>query len=90
MCMLKSKLDQFSLTSGLAINPLKSNIFLTGISPQLRVDILSAIGFHEGVLPIKYLGGPLMITVKSSLGKLKLEHGVHISYHMLADWSWLS
>lgn len=59
MCILKAKLDQFSMVSGLTINPLKRNIFLAGISDELRSSIMHEIGFLEGALPVKYLGVPL-------------------------------
>lgn len=52
--------------SGLSPSPGKRNIFFSGVSPSVKAVILNLLGFKEGTLLVRYLGGPLFST------KLKL------------------
>lgn len=61
-------LQHFGAVSGLLFNPLKSKLFVAGISP-LELAVLKTITqFEEGAFPIKYLGIPLTHC------RLKVEH----------------
>ncbi|CAN1193130.1 LINE-1 retrotransposable element ORF2 protein [Linum perenne] len=61
-------LESFYLLTGLKVNPSKSEIFYSASVPaSLRNDMMSLTGFNIGVLPVKYLGIPLIS------GKLKSE-----------------
>ncbi|KAL9226247.1 hypothetical protein vseg_002079 [Gypsophila vaccaria] len=52
----------FSKTSGLRINPSKSNAYFRGVNEDTKKHILSISGFTEGALPFKYLGMPIQTT----------------------------
>ncbi|XP_074298000.1 uncharacterized protein LOC141628800 [Silene latifolia] len=56
---VKHCLDEFSSFSGLTSNTSKTNIYFTGVSSGVKVEILHATGFVEGSFPFKYLGTPL-------------------------------
>ncbi|XP_075103570.1 uncharacterized protein LOC142178139 [Nicotiana tabacum] len=49
----------FSKASGLQANADKISIYLTGISANMKEDILQELGYNEGTLPFQYLGVPL-------------------------------
>ncbi|XP_077232161.1 uncharacterized protein LOC143866893 [Tasmannia lanceolata] len=53
---------EFKVCSGLEASLNKSEIFFSGIPPQQRVQISSVMSFCEGVLPVRYLGLPLVTT----------------------------
>ncbi|XP_022869365.1 uncharacterized protein LOC111388792 [Olea europaea var. sylvestris] len=48
--------------SGLIPNPDKSNLFASGVSSYLKDQLLDVLGYKEGVLPVRYLGVPLIST----------------------------
>ncbi|KAL0294635.1 UNVERIFIED_CONTAM: hypothetical protein Scaly_3118300 [Sesamum calycinum] len=56
--LLTETLSEFATFSGLKVNPSKSQIIFSR-AVQQRQQILDCVGFHEGSLPIKYLGIPL-------------------------------
>jgi hypothetical protein len=58
--VIKDVLDYFEQLSGLKANPSKSSIFLAGVNPVLKQDILEMLHMLEGVLPVRYLGVPLI------------------------------
>jgi hypothetical protein len=60
--ILKSCLDTFSTISGLTINQIKSSLFLSGIDRDTQTSICNQLGFQQGVLPVRYLGVPLIST----------------------------
>lgn len=55
-CIVKETIDSFSATSGLFVNPQKTQIFFSGVENHVKQDILQLVGFCEGNLPVKYLG----------------------------------
>ncbi|KAL0284071.1 UNVERIFIED_CONTAM: hypothetical protein Sradi_7209200 [Sesamum radiatum] len=57
--IIKTALTEFAELSGLHVNPGKSTIILSKSVQRERQSILDIMGFHEGSLPIKYLGLPL-------------------------------
>lgn len=59
MMVLVGILEEFILVSGLKINNHKSHIFMAGVRPYERHDILDLIGFPISGLPTRYLGIPL-------------------------------
>jgi len=60
--ILQSCLDRFSTFSGLTINHAKSSLYLSGVDLATQSRICSQLGFHQGVLPVRYLGVPLIST----------------------------
>jgi hypothetical protein len=63
--LVRNCLDQFRVASDLSPNPDRSNIFLCGVAPNTKMQLLGVLGYREGKLPIRYLGVPL-ITSKLS------------------------
>ncbi|XP_050222523.1 uncharacterized protein LOC126672611 [Mercurialis annua] len=59
---LANSLNSFKNSSGLSVNPTKSQIFFCNIDSSLKVRICEILGFKEGVLPLRYLGIPLIST----------------------------
>ncbi|XP_050238425.1 uncharacterized protein LOC126687917 [Mercurialis annua] len=57
---LSDSLNSFKNTSGLSVNPSKSQIFFCNINSELKNRILNMLGFIEGELPLRYLGIPLI------------------------------
>jgi len=68
--ILKSCLERFSSLFGLRANALKSDCFVSCQDESLRENILSVAGFQREVLPMRYLGMPLLST-KLSYGGCK-------------------
>ncbi|KAL0292835.1 UNVERIFIED_CONTAM: hypothetical protein Sradi_6970900 [Sesamum radiatum] len=58
--LIKHTLAEFAEMSGLHVNPNKSTIILSKAVRSERRAILDLMGFPEAVLPIKYLGVPLI------------------------------
>ncbi|KAK4384289.1 hypothetical protein Sango_3075800 [Sesamum angolense] len=58
--VLTDTLSEFATLSGLKVNPAKSQIILSRAVQQERQQILEYVGFQEGLLPVKYLGIPLI------------------------------
>nr|GEV34758.1 RNA-directed DNA polymerase, eukaryota, reverse transcriptase zinc-binding domain protein [Tanacetum cinerariifolium] len=58
--VFKKALDEFSQISGLVPNLGKSIIFFGSIKERDQIDLLQAMPFKCGKLPIRYLGVPLM------------------------------
>ncbi|KAK4384149.1 hypothetical protein Sango_3087000 [Sesamum angolense] len=53
-------LAEFAKLSGLHANPQKSQLILSRSAQDVREQLLAALHFHEGHLPLKYLGLPLL------------------------------
>jgi mannosylglycoprotein endo-beta-mannosidase len=53
-------LKRFKDLSGLSPNPDKSNIFTSGVSSCVKEQLISILGYKDGVLPVRYLGVPLI------------------------------
>ncbi|GKB02678.1 probable L-cysteine desulfhydrase, chloroplastic [Tanacetum coccineum] len=58
--IVKQSLDEFSSFSGLLPNLKKSTAFFGSIRDKDKIDLLKIIPFSTGVLPMKYLGVPLL------------------------------
>lgn len=58
--ILKNLVDRFGSVSGLKINLQKSQIFFCGVNDSMKNYLLQELGFSEGILPIRYLGLPLI------------------------------
>lgn len=52
-------LEDFASWSGLKINPQKSQLFCAGVN-EMEATAMSHYGFSTGILPVRYLGLPLM------------------------------
>ena len=52
----------FSIASGLSPNIGKSSIFIAGTNPLYKEAVLSLFGYTLGMLPVRYLGIPLLST----------------------------
>ncbi|XP_074283052.1 uncharacterized protein LOC141607601 [Silene latifolia] len=57
--LLLRALSTFSATSGLRVNPSKSEVVFNGVPEAMKLDIVQVSGFQQGVLPFKYLGVPI-------------------------------
>ncbi|KAL2247960.1 UNVERIFIED_CONTAM: hypothetical protein Sindi_2648300 [Sesamum indicum] len=58
--VFKTGLDRFAEWSGLRLNVQKSHLIISRSAQGLREEMLEALGFQEGVLPMRYLGLPLL------------------------------
>ena len=58
--ILADVLRGFSRVSGMEVSIEKSHIFLSGVDDTVREEIEELFGFKRGVLPIRYLGVPLI------------------------------
>ncbi|GJY57634.1 RNA-directed DNA polymerase, eukaryota, reverse transcriptase zinc-binding domain protein [Tanacetum coccineum] len=58
--ILRRGIDEFSMSSGLYPSMSKSNAFFCNIPPDVKDEIKLVMPFNEGVLPIRYLGVPLV------------------------------
>jgi len=58
--MIRTVLTKFQDLSGVYPNPNKSDIFLSGALNAERDQIIRILGYREGELPMKYLGGLLL------------------------------
>jgi len=67
---------EFSAASGLVMNPEKSQIFICGVSDQLKNEIVQLLGFSEGALPVRYLGVPLISARSNSKDCLPIVQNV--------------
>ncbi|GJS51922.1 RNA-directed DNA polymerase, eukaryota, reverse transcriptase zinc-binding domain protein [Tanacetum coccineum] len=81
--ILRRGLDEFSLSSGLYPSMSKSEAFFCGITPGIMNDILMAMPFKEGMLPIKYLGVPL-VTKKINVNDCKIL--IEVIQNRINDW----
>ncbi|XP_050217536.1 uncharacterized protein LOC126668373 [Mercurialis annua] len=55
-------LTEFRNTSGLQVNNSKSQVFFCNVEDSTKRSITCMTGFKEGVLPLRYLGIPLIST----------------------------
>ncbi|KAL0416022.1 UNVERIFIED_CONTAM: hypothetical protein Slati_3434100 [Sesamum latifolium] len=53
-------LDLFASLSGLHVNPAKSQLILSKAAHTERTQLLQLLDFQEGILPVRYLGLPLI------------------------------
>nr|GEV32451.1 hypothetical protein [Tanacetum cinerariifolium] len=58
--VLRRGLDEFCLSSGLLPSLAKSEAFYGNVSNSVKYDISLVMPFKEGVLPVKYLGVPMV------------------------------
>ncbi|KAL2246943.1 UNVERIFIED_CONTAM: hypothetical protein Sindi_2546600 [Sesamum indicum] len=58
--VFKTGLDRFAEWSGLRLNVQKSHLIISRSAQGLREEMLEVLGFQEGVLPMRYLGLPLI------------------------------
>ncbi|KAL2248712.1 UNVERIFIED_CONTAM: hypothetical protein Sindi_2344900 [Sesamum indicum] len=58
--VFKIGLDRFAEWSGLRLNVQKSHLIISRSPQGLREEMLGALGFQEGFLPMRYLGLPLL------------------------------
>lgn len=59
---MKRMVDSFAQCSGLQVNTHKSQLFLCGVTSRVKEQLIAQLGFTVGMLPIKYLGLPLIST----------------------------
>ncbi|XP_050211423.1 uncharacterized protein LOC126661614 [Mercurialis annua] len=62
IAVLNDKLKCFKETSGLSVNVNKSQLFCCNVDNTVKDDMLRILGFKEGILPMRYLGIPLIST----------------------------
>jgi hypothetical protein len=70
IAVIKNALLEFEQISGLKANPSKSSLFCAGVSDEMRALLLEDLQMKEGLLPVRYLGIPL-ISSKLSAGDCK-------------------
>ncbi|KAL2235335.1 UNVERIFIED_CONTAM: hypothetical protein Sindi_1265700 [Sesamum indicum] len=58
--VFKIGLDCFAIWSGLRLNVQKSHLIISRLAQGLREEMLTSLGFQEGVFPMKCLGLPLL------------------------------
>lgn len=58
--VLKHTLNEFGQLSGLIPNLQKSSIFIAGVSSGVQTNICNLMGMEMKILPVKYLGVPLI------------------------------
>ncbi|KAL2247994.1 UNVERIFIED_CONTAM: hypothetical protein Sindi_2651700 [Sesamum indicum] len=58
--IFKAGLDRFAEWSSLRLNVQKSHLIISRSAQTLREEMLALLGFQEGVLPMRYLGLPLI------------------------------
>ncbi|KAK4383421.1 hypothetical protein Sango_2776800 [Sesamum angolense] len=58
--VFKHGLDEFAKLSGLHANPQKSQLILSRSAQDVQEQLLAALHFQEGHLPLRYLGLPLL------------------------------
>ncbi|KAL2247987.1 UNVERIFIED_CONTAM: hypothetical protein Sindi_2651000 [Sesamum indicum] len=58
--IFKAGLDRFAEWSSLRLNVQKSHLIISCSAQTLREEMLALLGFQEGVLPMRYLGLPLI------------------------------
>ncbi|KAL2235687.1 UNVERIFIED_CONTAM: hypothetical protein Sindi_1300900 [Sesamum indicum] len=58
--IFKEGLDRFAEWSSLRLNVQKSHLIISRSVQTLREEMLALLGFQEGVLPMRYLGLPLI------------------------------
>ncbi|KAL2237299.1 UNVERIFIED_CONTAM: hypothetical protein Sindi_0921600 [Sesamum indicum] len=58
--VFKIGLDRFAEWSGLRLNEHKRHLIISRSAQGLREEMMTVLGFQEGVLPMKYLGLPLI------------------------------
>ncbi|KAL0327933.1 UNVERIFIED_CONTAM: hypothetical protein Scaly_2225900 [Sesamum calycinum] len=58
--VFKEGLNEFSMISGLKVNPNKSQLILSKSTEKLRPLLQQVLGFQVGELPLRYLGLPLL------------------------------
>ncbi|KAL2228396.1 UNVERIFIED_CONTAM: hypothetical protein Sindi_1819300, partial [Sesamum indicum] len=58
--VFKQGLDLFASWSGLWLNVHKSHLIISRSAQEIREQLLEMLGFHEGHLPMRYLGLPLL------------------------------
>ncbi|KAJ0770489.1 putative RNA-directed DNA polymerase [Helianthus annuus] len=59
---VKEALETFTNISGLAPSPAKSTVFFCNVPLAVRQEILNIMPYQEGILPVRYLGVPLIST----------------------------
>ena len=53
-------LEKFYELAGFWLNVSKSELFVVGLSVDQQTELSELIGFRRGVLPVRYLGLPLV------------------------------
>ncbi|GKE50688.1 hypothetical protein Tco_1481946 [Tanacetum coccineum] len=81
--VLRRVLDEFCLSSGLLRGMSKSEAFFGNVSESVKANICLVIPFKEGVLPIKYLGVPM---VSKRITDRDCKFVIEIIRKRVADW----
>ena len=87
--VIMEALDEFKGVSGLVPSIPKSAIFFCNVPDHVKTSILEVMPFEEGILPIKYLGVPL---ISSRLLHKDCKILVERVQKRIGDWKnkWLS
>jgi hypothetical protein len=82
--LVMAKLQTFSRSTGLYVNPSKCRVYYGGVEDHVKVSIRQTTSFADGSLPFRYLGVPL--TSK----KLSIHHYMPLVDHIVEcihNWS---
>ncbi|KAL0420814.1 UNVERIFIED_CONTAM: hypothetical protein Slati_3104300 [Sesamum latifolium] len=60
IALFQRGLTLFASLSGLQVNPAKSQLILSKAAHTERTQFIQILGFQEGILPVRYLGLPLI------------------------------
>jgi len=60
--LVRNCLDQFRVALGFSLNLDKSSMFLCGVEPYTKFQLLDALGYREGKLQVRYLSVPFITT----------------------------
>ena len=58
--LINHSLDQFWILSSLSPNNNKSSMFLYGVKPDTKMQLLNVLDYKEGKLLVRYLGVPFI------------------------------
>ncbi|GJV59378.1 RNA-directed DNA polymerase, eukaryota, reverse transcriptase zinc-binding domain protein [Tanacetum coccineum] len=81
--ILRRGLDEFSLASGLYPSMSESEVFYCNIPTEVKEEIRLVMPFNEGVLPIRYLGVPL---VPKRINKQDCKVLLEVLQSKINDW----
>lgn len=91
--LVKAQLQKFSKAFGLQPNQDKSEVYLSGVSEEVKERSLDVLGMSEGSLPFRYLGVPLSSKklsysqCRSLIDKITQSTGLQSIYLMLLESS---
>nr|GEV67078.1 hypothetical protein [Tanacetum cinerariifolium] len=81
--VIMESLDEFKLVSGLVPSIPKSTVYFCNVASHVKLAILNIMPFAEGILPVQYLGVPL---ISSRLLNQDCKILVEKARNQIGDW----